>query len=137
LTGKTFEEPPTLVLAALLAGLQLRAQRRFRFSLPRAASSVGLAALAGLVVFTDGTQLRASRELARAQQAQRGGRMREAWLRAEPTLRDARDLGAWLWAMDLLAAAGVRARCLSVAQQALAYSPGNPLLLRHRDASRP
>jgi hypothetical protein len=35
--------------------------------------------------------------------------MREAWLRAEPTLRDARDLGAWLWAMDLLAAAVVTA----------------------------
>lgn len=131
-TGKTFEEPPTLVLAAFLVGLQLRAQRRFRFSALRVALAVASLALLTLVAFADGSQLRASRGLARARQAQQTGRHRMAWELAEPQLAHARDLGAWLWAVDLLGDSGDVARCDAAAEEALVLAPRHPLLLRRQ-----
>lgn len=132
LTGKTFEEPPTLVLGCCLVALQLR--RRPRAAPGGRAIPLALtAALAGAVVVLDVPQLVASRALARAQAAAREGSPRMAWELAAPRLADNRDLGAWLWAARLLEDAGDASRCTALVEEALKYYRGHPLLLAQQE----
>lgn len=130
LVGKTFAEPPTAVLACCLVGLQLRAARRGR---PGAAwRKVGVAALVAAALTTaviDVRQVAASRALARARVLAGSGQPRAAWEAVEPGLTNQHDVGAWLWAVELLSRAGDVRRCQRIASDALARYPRHPLLL--------
>lgn len=128
LSGKTLADPPTLALGAVLVGLLLRTRRR-PGRWPLAALAAGVAALA---LALDAPAVRASAALAGARVARAQGDVRRAWELAEPALAPARDLGAWLWAVELLEDAGDRTRAAAVAARALEVYPGHPLLLPHR-----
>jgi O-antigen ligase len=131
LVAKTFAEPPTLVLFCCLVGLQLRSTRR-----PKPSRRTGeFLAVISTALFAvtcaafDARQLHASYFLSQARQAATEGNARAAWEFAAPTLADNCDVGAWLWAAELLFTAGDNARCNSVVGQALLRYEAHPLLL--------
>ena len=129
LSAKTGTDPPTLALGCVLLGLVLRTPRRpGRARWPLAGLAV---AVAGLALALDAPAVLASRRLAEARTAQRQGDLRRAWELAEPALGPGRDLGAWLWALDLLDDAGDRTRARALAERALKAFPDHPVLLRH------
>jgi MFS family permease len=129
-TGKTFSEPPTLIFGAVLAGLLLRVRLRRvkRVSTLRAAAAVtGLGLLASAAA-VDSRQLAASQAQHDAEALRAQGHFRAAWERLEPHLDDARDMGPWLTAFDLLRDVTDTRRCESLAARARARWPVGGLL---------
>lgn len=130
LTGKTFSEPPTLALAAVLAGLLLR--QRFRRH-HRTRVYVGLARTGGLVLVLgmgaiDVNQLTSSSAQRRSERLQDAGQLRAAWEELEPTLDASRDMSPWLLAFELLRESGDVRRCEALAIRAKARWPVSGIL---------
>jgi len=141
LTGKTFLEPPTLVMAAVLTGLlvrRLRASRRRPYlrTLPWPAWVAG-AALSALALSVDLPRLEDSRRLATAKALADQGLTRQAWETAAPAIARSTDVSWWLWATRLVCEAGDAQRCDELAQTARERLPGHPLLGAVRRASEP
>lgn len=141
LTGKTFLEPPTLVMAAVLTGLlvrQLRASHRRPYlrTLPWPTMVAG-AALAALALSVDVPRLEDSRRLATAKALADRGLTRQAWETAAPAIARSADVSWWLWATRLVCEAGDAQRCDELAQIARERFPGHPLIGAVRRASEP
>ncbi len=128
MTGKTFVEPPTAALAAVLLGVATRPRMRGRSSRPWLWGSLAAAMLA-LAVVVDAPACSASRALASAKRLAAQGDVRVALEMATPSLGANNDLGAWLWAIDVMSAAGDRRRCRQTCAQALGTFPEHPALL--------
>lgn len=134
LTGKTFLEPPTLVMAAVLAGLLLRhlraTRRRALPSLPhhRWLAWAAGGALAALALSVDVPRLEDSRRLAAAKTLADRGLTRQAWETAAPAIARSADVKWWLWATRLVCDAGDADRCEELRSASRIRFPGHPLL---------
>lgn len=112
-TGKTFSEPPTLVLAAVLTGLLLRPSMRLTRT-PATHSALALVAAAGFAfacVAVDARHLQSSAGQQDAERLRAAGQLRTAWERLEPGLDNARDMAPWRVAFELLRDIGDTRRC--------------------------
>lgn len=135
MTGKTLADPPTLVLVAILLGILLRSvwpaerQRSRSFNWVRGTLCLGLVILIGAV---DLPALRASKALADGRRFAARGELRRALETAVPHLEANRDLGSWLWAIDVMTEAGDTPRCSATCSAALKMFPNHPALVsRH------
>ncbi len=127
LTAKTFLEPPTAALAAVLLGLATRRRSSSTRSGRWLVAGIGAAVLL-LALVLDVPAWAASRALGAAKRLAAQGDVRSALDGAMPSLAANNDLGAWLWAIDLMSAAGDRKRCHQTCAEALVVYPGHPAL---------